>query len=227
MPNLLARLLAALGGIQDADHSTDETSDDETSDKITCILHDSLLSADVANPSRSAGEPPTPIWTSGGLVEPMGNTSVWGDDTIVEGSRQKIFGQFVVLAAPNRTAGQDACPAVPIHCARYNYFVAGAAGAAAGAAGAPGAGAGVASGAGAGAGAAAGAGFCSSAFLQPTTAEDNVTKKSRERIMAKTFFIQCHLLPVQFSIAILCRFNQRRGERYSFFWPCQEFFLII
>lgn len=69
-----------------------------------------------------------------------------------------------------------------------NYFVAGAAGAAG-----AGAGAGVASGAGAGAGAGTGtavsAGFCSSAFLQPTTANDNVTKKSMERIIANTFFI--------------------------------------
>jgi hypothetical protein len=66
------------------------------------------------------------------------------------------------------------------------YFVAGAAGAA---------GAGVASGAGAGAGVAAGAGaavsagFCSSAFLQPTTANDKVTKKSSERMIANIFFM--------------------------------------
>ena len=71
-----------------------------------------------------------------------------------------------------------------------NYFVAGAAGAAGAASGAgAGAGAGAASGAGAGAGAAVSAGFCSSAFLQPTTANDNVTKKSMERMIANTFFI--------------------------------------
>ncbi len=68
--------------------------------------------------------------------------------------------------------------------------MAGASGA--GAAGAAGAAPGVASGAGAGAGAGvsvAGAGCCSSAFLHPTTANDNVTKKSRERIMENIFFI--------------------------------------
>jgi hypothetical protein len=69
---------------------------------------------------------------------------------------------------------------------RY-YFVAGAAGAAGAAGVASGAGAGVASGA--GAGAAVSAGFCSSAFLQPTTANDIVTKRSRLRIIADTFFI--------------------------------------
>ncbi|MDO8722764.1 MAG: hypothetical protein Q7J31_11170, partial [Syntrophales bacterium] len=49
-------------------------------------------------------------------------------------------------------------------------------------------------GAGAGAGSGAGvstvaAGVCSSAFLHPTTANDNVTKKSRERIIENVFFI--------------------------------------
>jgi hypothetical protein len=68
------------------------------------------------------------------------------------------------------------------------YFVAGAG--ASGTAGAAGAsGAGDASGAGAGAGSIVSAGFCSSAFLQPTTANDNVTKKSSENIIANTFFI--------------------------------------
>jgi hypothetical protein len=66
-----------------------------------------------------------------------------------------------------------------------SYFVAGAAGAAGAAGVASGAGAGVA----AGAGAVVSAGFCSSAFLQPTTANDNVTKKSRERMIANTFFM--------------------------------------
>jgi len=77
------------------------------------------------------------------------------------------------------------------------YFVAGASGAA-GAAGAAGAGAagaaGVPSGAAGAAGAGAGvsalvSGFCSSAFLQPTTAKDKVTNKSRERIRENIFFI--------------------------------------
>ena len=87
------------------------------------------------------------------------------------------------------------------------YFVAGAAGAAgaSGAAGAPGAG--VASGAGAGAGAGAGvstaAGFCSSAFLHPTTANDNVTTKSRERKIANIFFIDVHLLSKIFKRRVL------------------------
>jgi hypothetical protein len=74
------------------------------------------------------------------------------------------------------------------------YFVAGAAGAA----GVAGASAGAVSGAAAGAAGAAGAGaaasgaasgFGSSAFLQPTTAKDNVAKNTRERIMEDTFFI--------------------------------------
>jgi hypothetical protein len=73
-----------------------------------------------------------------------------------------------------------------------NYFFAGAAGAAGAGAGA---GAGAAAGAGAGAGAGASAlgaaaGFCSSAFLQPTTANDNAAKKNREKITANTFFIE-------------------------------------
>ncbi len=79
---------------------------------------------------------------------------------------------------------------------REYYFVAGAAGAAGAAglasgAGAPGA-AGLASGAGAGAGAGAGvstAGFCSSAFLHPTTVNENVPKRSRARKIANVFFI--------------------------------------
>jgi hypothetical protein len=64
----------------------------------------------------------------------------------------------------------------------------------------PGAGTGAGSGAGAGAGSGAGAGavvpvtaspsgFCSSAFLQPITANDTVAKKSRERIKANNLFI--------------------------------------
>ncbi len=57
-------------------------------------------------------------------------------------------------------------------------MVAGAA--ASGAAGAGAAGAGVST---------VAAGFCSSAFLQPTTANDNVTKKSRERKMENIFFM--------------------------------------
>jgi hypothetical protein len=83
----------------------------------------------------------------------------------------------------------------------YDYFAAGAG--APGCPGAPGApfspgvpvapGAPGAPGAGAGAGATTtfggSAGFCSSAFLQPTTANENVTKKSRDRMIAKTFFI--------------------------------------
>jgi hypothetical protein len=77
------------------------------------------------------------------------------------------------------------------------YFVAGAGaapGAGAGVAGAgavPPAGAGPGAGAGAGAGASTfgASGFGSSAFLQPMTAKENVTKKSRERIRANTFFI--------------------------------------
>jgi hypothetical protein len=76
----------------------------------------------------------------------------------------------------------SACQAVFLLRCFRSYFVAGAAGAAGVASGA---GAGVA----AGAGAAVSAGFCSSAFLQPTTAKDNVTKKSRERMIADTFFI--------------------------------------
>ncbi len=89
-------------------------------------------------------------------------------------------------------AGQPyvGCPTafylIPAH--RGYYFVAGAAGAAGAGAGA-GAGAASGAGAGAGAGAAVSAGFCSSAFLQPTTANDKVTKKSMERIIADTFFI--------------------------------------
>jgi hypothetical protein len=91
----------------------------------------------------------------------------------------------------------------------YDYFAAGAGAPGCpgcpgcpGAPGAPGApfspgvpvapGAPGAPGAGAGAGAATfggSAGFCSSAFLQPTTANENVTKKSRDRMIAKTFFI--------------------------------------
>jgi hypothetical protein len=85
----------------------------------------------------------------------------------------------------------------------YDYFAAGAgAPGCPGCPGAPGApfspgvpvapGAPGAPGAGAGAGAATfggSAGFCSSAFLQPTTANENVTKKSRDRMIAKTFFI--------------------------------------
>jgi hypothetical protein len=87
-----------------------------------------------------------------------------------------------------KTAGHFAPGRFVVGIFRY-YFVAGAAGAAGAAGVASGAGAGVASGAGAGAGAAVSAGFCSSAFLQPTTANDIVTKKSRLRIIADTFFI--------------------------------------
>jgi hypothetical protein len=45
------------------------------------------------------------------------------------------------------------------------------------------------SGAGAGAGATAGAGFFSAGLSQPTTANENVMTKSRDRMIAKTFFI--------------------------------------
>jgi hypothetical protein len=75
-----------------------------------------------------------------------------------------------------------------------NYFLAGAAGAAGAGTGAgAGAGAGTGAGAGAGAGAStlgAAAGFCSSAFLQPTTAKDNAAKKNRGKITTDTFFIE-------------------------------------
>jgi hypothetical protein len=102
-----------------------------------------------------------------------------------------------------------------------NYFVAGVAAGA-------GAGAGVASGAGAGAGAAVGAGFCSSAFLQPTTADDKVTKKSSERIMANTFFIECHLLSQFFThVSRTTGLWPTTGRKYAFFLPCQDNFLII
>jgi hypothetical protein len=74
----------------------------------------------------------------------------------------------------------------PLQFFKY-YGVVGAAGAGAGAA--SGAGAGAASGAGAGASVTPASGFCSSCFLQPTTANDKVTKKSREKITAKIFFI--------------------------------------
>ncbi|MDO9586032.1 MAG: hypothetical protein Q7I93_06070 [Syntrophales bacterium] len=66
---------------------------------------------------------------------------------------------------------------------RRNYFAG-----ATGAAGAAGAGASGAGAAGTGVSTAA-SGFCSSAFLQPTTANDNVTKKSRDRKTAHIFFI--------------------------------------
>jgi hypothetical protein len=108
-----------------------------------------------------------------------------------------------------------------------HYFVAGAAGAAG-----AGAGAGAASGAGAGAGAGAAvsAGFCSSAFLQPTTANDNVTKKSMERIIANTFFINMSPPFADFKRErhiISLYGDSRRYETYSLFLACQDNFRII
>lgn len=50
------------------------------------------------------------------------------------------------------------------------------------------------SGAGAGIGAGASAGFGGSAFLQPTVSV-NATNSISERIRAKIFFTNCHLLP--------------------------------
>lgn len=86
-------------------------------------------------------------------------------------------------------AGAGAAGAAPGAAGAAGAAAPGAAGAAPGAAGAPGAPG--AAGAGAGASVLAGsAGFCSSAFLQPTTANENVTTKSSERMMANTFFIK-------------------------------------
>jgi len=62
----------------------------------------------------------------------------------------------------------------------------------------------------AGAGAAFSAGFCSSAFLQPTTAIDNVTKKSRERINCKYLLHQHVLLSQIFERSIAPRVHGRR-----------------
>jgi hypothetical protein len=90
---------------------------------------------------------------------------------------------------------------------------------------ASGAGAGAAGAAGAGAGSSfftSSAGFCSSAFLQPTTAKDNVAKKTAEITNAKTFFIECHLLSIIYTHFFLNPSNACESETYAFFLPCQD-----
>jgi hypothetical protein len=106
----------------------------------------------------------------------------------------------------NRALHHRQCSVVfPLGQREASYFAAGGgAGWAGGASGVAGGVAGGSGGAGAGAGAsvlAGSAGFCSSAFLQPITANDNVTKKSTERIIENTFFIQFHLLSIDLHYA--------------------------
>jgi hypothetical protein len=84
------------------------------------------------------------------------------------------------------------CPAKTL---LSNYFAAGAAGTAVAAGAAVAAGTAVAAGAGVAAGASTfgvSAGFCSSAFLQPTTARDREAKKSTLTKMANIFFIKAY-----------------------------------
>jgi hypothetical protein len=72
------------------------------------------------------------------------------------------------------------------------------------------------------------AGFCSSAFLQPTTASDNVKKKSVERIIADTFFIDMSPPFTDFNAdAGLQMHDRHRLIKYALFLPCQDKFIII
>jgi hypothetical protein len=64
--------------------------------------------------------------------------------------------------------------------------------------------------------------------LQPTTANDKVMKKSVERIIADTFFIDMSPPFIDFNAdAGLQMHNRHRQIKYALFLPCQYKFIII
>jgi hypothetical protein len=64
--------------------------------------------------------------------------------------------------------------------------------------------------------------------LQPTTANDNVTKKSSERIIAYTFFINMSSFQIFLTLNVKPQpCDRRRWNTYALFLPCQDNFLNI